>query len=40
VLAGVAFMHARKIVHFDLKPENFLLSTDTPMIIKIADFGV
>ena len=40
VLTGVAFMHARGIAHFDLKPENFLLTAETPMTVKLADFGV
>jgi len=40
ILKGVAFMHSRNIAHFDLKPENFLLTLDRPMTLKIADFGV
>ena len=39
VLAGLAFMHAQGIVHFDLKPQNLLLSDDSCRTIKIADFG-
>ena len=35
VLAGVDYMHAREIAHFDLKPENLLLSADMPMTVKI-----
>jgi len=40
ILKGVAFIHSRNIAHFDLKPENFLLTLDKPMTLKIADFGV
>ena len=40
IFKGVAFVHSRNIAHFDLKPENFLLTLDKPMTLKIADFGV
>jgi len=37
VLKGVEAIHARGIVHRDMKPENVLMDGDTP---KIADFGL
>ncbi|XP_063803193.1 death-associated protein kinase 2-like isoform X1 [Pseudophryne corroboree] len=42
ILRGVAYMHARHIAHFDLKPENImLLQKDVPHPkIKIIDFGL
>ena len=40
LLEGVAYLHARDVVHFDLKPENILLTVDNPISIKIADFGL
>ncbi|XP_053561295.1 death-associated protein kinase 2 isoform X1 [Bombina bombina] len=42
ILKGVAYMHARHIAHFDLKPENImLLEKDVPHPkIKIIDFGL
>ncbi|KAJ6652447.1 hypothetical protein lerEdw1_011565 [Lerista edwardsae] len=42
ILQGVAYMHSRHIAHFDLKPENIMLSQrDVPHPrIKIIDFGL
>jgi serine/threonine protein kinase len=40
ILQAVSFMHARNIVHFDLKPENFLLTLETPMTLKIGSPSV
>ncbi|KAL7851583.1 hypothetical protein AOLI_G00219390 [Acnodon oligacanthus] len=42
ILKGVAFMHNKQIAHFDLKPENIMLSdkkAEHPEI-KIIDFGL
>uniref|UniRef100_W5KSA6 Death associated protein kinase 2 n=1 Tax=Astyanax mexicanus TaxID=7994 RepID=W5KSA6_ASTMX len=42
ILKGVAFMHSKQIAHFDLKPENIMLSdkkVEHPEI-KIIDFGL
>ncbi|XP_062453732.1 death-associated protein kinase 2-like isoform X3 [Rhea pennata] len=42
ILRGVEYMHARRIAHFDLKPENIMLrEKDVPKPqIKIIDFGL
>ncbi|XP_005742896.1 death-associated protein kinase 2a isoform X2 [Pundamilia nyererei] len=42
ILEGVNYLHARKIAHFDLKPENImLLDKNTPLPrIKLIDFGL
>ncbi|KAJ7307189.1 hypothetical protein JRQ81_009178 [Phrynocephalus forsythii] len=42
LLSGVAYMHACHIAHFDLKPENIMLSQrDVPNpAVKIIDFGL
>ncbi|KAM6959144.1 death-associated protein kinase 2-like [Aplochiton taeniatus] len=42
ILEGVSFMHSKHIVHFDLKPENIMLSEKAAPHpnIKIIDFGM
>lgn len=36
---GLAFLHAKKVLHRDLKPQNILYTTH-PFIVKISDFGL
>ena len=38
VLSGLAYMHARFIVHRDMKPDNIIYNPNTG-IVKIIDFG-
>ena len=40
VLTGLAHMHQQGVGHFDIKPENFLLSSEKPMTVKLCDFGI
>ena len=37
VLMSIQYLHQRKIVHMDIKPENILISNDG--VVKLADFG-
>ena len=37
LVAAVAYLHNKKVIHCDLKPQNILLDADSN--IKIADFG-
>lgn len=38
ILEGLAYCHAHRVMHRDLKPQNLLVSKDG--IIKLADFGL
>ncbi|XP_028288789.1 serine/threonine-protein kinase 17A [Parambassis ranga] len=41
ILEGVAFLHQNSVVHLDLKPQNLLLTSTSPLgDIKIVDFGL
>ncbi|KAM7370210.1 hypothetical protein PAMP_011481 [Pampus punctatissimus] len=41
ILEGVAFLHQNNVVHLDLKPQNILLTSSSPLgDIKIVDFGL
>jgi serine/threonine protein kinase len=38
LLAGLAFLHSRRIMHRDIKPDNILLTSDCD--VKLCDFGL
>ncbi|XP_073719963.1 serine/threonine-protein kinase 17A [Misgurnus anguillicaudatus] len=41
ILEGVTFLHKSNVVHLDLKPQNILLTRESPLgDIKIVDFGL
>ena len=45
IASGMLFLHAHDVVHFDLKPDNVLLTARVPSAsgsfgVKIADFGI
>ena len=40
IASGLNYIHSKKLVHRDIKPENILISSTTPIHIKISDFGL
>jgi len=40
VLRGLKYIHGMGISHRDLKPDNILIASEEPMIVKISDFGL
>lgn len=37
-MIGIGYIHTKKIVHGDIKPQNILI--DNLGVIKVADFGI
>jgi len=40
IVAGIKYMHDNKIAHCDLKPDNFLFTSEDSSELKIIDFGM
>lgn len=40
ILEGVQYIHRKRIIHLDLKPENIVCVNGSGTLIKIIDFGL
>lgn len=40
LLNGIKYVHSMRISHRDLKPDNILLASEDPLVVKISDFGL
>lgn len=40
VLRGIEYVHGMGISHRDLKPDNILMASEEPLVVKISDFGL
>ncbi|PYH47988.1 serine/threonine-protein kinase [Aspergillus saccharolyticus JOP 1030-1] len=40
ILHALQYLHARKVTHRDIKPDNILISSFDPLTVKLSDFGL
>ena len=40
IASGLNYIHSNQLFHRDIKPENILISSTTPIHVKISDFGL
>ncbi len=40
IASGLDYIHSKKLVHRDIKPDNILISLTIPVKMKLSDFGL
>lgn len=40
ILDSLAYLHKRQITHRDIKPDNILICSEDPFVVKLTDFGL
>jgi len=40
MMNALSYLHSRKITHRDIKPDNILIASKDPLVVKLTDFGL